>query len=107
MSQQKFMVLRTNDVRRHLSEDQKAQLLEIFKTIRERRTAERQPEESRCLFVLSMRDQYAQPAIEAYIEAIQRDASAYNHEGSQAALLAAQEAREHGLMAGQQKQPSV
>lgn len=101
MSQQKYMPLRLSDVRSYLTQEQKKSLWEIVNAIKQGR--ERDKKSDDVFFVLNARDLYAQPAIEAYIDAAQNDLSL----GTILAVQAARSARERGLMSGEQKLPSI
>lgn len=100
----KFITLRTRDIQQLLSPEQKTALMGIIKAINDGRAKTNQPEQ--VLFVLNARDQFAQPALDAYIQAIHNNTATAGNDACRNAADAAEDARTRGIMAGPQKLPS-
>ena len=102
MAQSKYIVLRNVDAQKYLSPAQNEALVGIMRTIGEGRRKENKPF---VYFILDMADQYALPAIEAYITGIQMEGLASAHLAVQDALDRAIEARQTGLLNVEQHLP--
>jgi hypothetical protein len=105
VSVKKYLILRTKDVQQFLQPEQKQQLLAIMKTINAGR--QEMMLEDDFYFPLNVRDLLAQDALETYISSGQKHREYSNHDGLRAAVAAAQEAREKGIMAGEPRLPEV
>jgi hypothetical protein len=101
---QKYVVLRVADVQR-LTMDQKKALMDIIRAVAQVRSAEGKADDP--TFTLNMRDKYAQPAVEAYIRAAQEDGQSKGVGGVEAAIDAAQKARDAGIMLGATRLPKA
>src|ERR1035438_3700554 len=97
MAQNKYVLLKSEDANAFLNPQQKQVLLEILSTVAEgRRRAGKTVGD--LFFVLNMKDQYAQAAIEEYIAAIQRDDVGMANTNVQAALDTALSVRRTAMM---------
>ena len=97
MAQNKYIVFKNQDAQQFLNDQQKQQLLDILRTLAEgRRTSGKSVND--LFFVLNMKDQYAQRAIEAYIAAIHNDDTAENNAAVQAALDTAVTVRQTAML---------
>ena len=92
MAQTKYMIFKSEDAVKYLSDEQKLHLTEILATI-----AGGRRRESKSLgdmfFVLNMKDQFAVQAMDAYITAIQDDGRYTTNQGIADALTVATDVR--------------
>ena len=104
MAQNKYIVLRSDDAQAFLSSEQKQQLLDILGSVADgRRKAGKSVGD--LFFVLNMKDQYAQAAIERYITAIHDDGLANTSPGVQSALDTAVGVRQTAMLTVTTKLP--
>lgn len=96
MANQKYIVLRTKEIREVLSPEEQKQLLGII----DKMTAARLQANKgiSCFFTLNMEDKFALAAVEAYLQAIKDDEHASNQIGVQEASRAAWAARQYAIM---------
>ena len=85
MPQTKYLTFKAEDAQKYLGPQQKQNLMEILQAIAAGRLQDGKSVGD-LMFVLNLKDQFAQEAIEAYIAAIHRDGTAVNSPGVQAAL---------------------
>ena len=97
MIQTKYIVISNEAAKKCLSTEQRQWLLSILQTLaNSRREAGKEPNSE--YFVLQLRDQFAVPALEAYITTIQDSGLALNNKGVQAALDVATAVRQSALL---------
>jgi len=72
MAQNKYLIIKNEDATKYLSDEQKLQLTLILRTVASGRRSV-QKSVGDLFFVLNMKDQFALPAMDAYIKAVQDD----------------------------------
>ena len=92
MAQTKYMIFKAEDAVKHLNDEQKAHLTEIFSAIAAGRRRENKSLGD-LFFVLNMKDQFAVQALDAYIAAIQEDGRYTTTQGVADALTVATDVR--------------
>jgi hypothetical protein len=91
VAQNKYVIFKNEDAKMYLNQAQKAQLLDILKTIQEaRRTAGKSVND--LFFVLNMKDEFALNGLDSYISAIKADGR-LEHDGLAKALKVAEDVR--------------
>lgn len=97
MPQNKYVVFKNEDAQKFLTPQQKHNLMEILQAIVAGRNSERKSVGD-LMFVLNMKDVFAQDAIEAYIAAIHRDGTVTKSPGVQASLDVAVNVRNAAML---------
>jgi hypothetical protein len=94
----KYMVLKCDELRTLLSEQDSYNLAQILGRLDQARMARGVTPPGDFFFVLNMKDKYALAAVEAYVEAIDGDSKNSGEVGVQAARATAMDARGFHIM---------
>lgn len=98
MASRKYITLRTKECREFLSAEQQTELAKILETLDAGRRAKNPGKASPYFFTLNVEDKYCQPALEAYINAIDEDETNQHNPGVIDARTAAHQARQYGIL---------
>lgn len=93
----KYLVLKTDDLKTHLSPEEQQQLYQLMSAIKARSVAKDPKARTPVYFVLNMLDKFSIATVETYVRECDND-EAHTNPGVQAARKVAEDARQWGIM---------